>query len=1531
MSKAIIEKSQIYLGSLNTDALNNSAILYTRLGCKVSVNGDLYVLSELKSGNRLGKVPRIPLSRAYKKATKQGETGMTEQEWQDAEDALTSYVLSHREAESDLPVLIQEVWAIPEIDFIELFIKKTPEVVKVLKNAILQDIAESLAIVRSWHKIKHYHHPVTLRISGEAFSVGIGIFSDEASDALNEIGIRRLNDVRKYDIYTIKNTLIDHDFDGFVRQINAAFKEDRARRNDKNFKIVPFVLCAIALVPTIVISFMYQYTLLKNMPMTLVIIAVLALWLLSVVLFAWGVLRTPRRRRKRPEYRYFTRSVVANTICMSIISLFSVGSVCWFYEFYDGYDDDFYYRKAYDGYIEVAGLVDDDMDHLVLPDEIDGKQVIGVGWFAFYNNDFSSIEINDNIEYIHARAFYGCKNLGYITLSDNITAIPDFAFYGCENLAYISAPGVTEIGNSAFAKCGSLSSVKDIDRLEKLGKKAFFKCGSLGRFVVGDTSALDRIGNKTFMDCNALYETNVLQNATYIGQEAFKNCENLTSVTISPDAEHIGYRAFKGCSNIETLSLPFVGKKPGNKKNVKYLFGSDCNVKILTLTSDNNIKDYAFRGAHSLVKVIIKGNITKIGNNAFRDCSALEEVELPSTLETLGNGAFRNCKVLRSVLGGDLLKNLGNKAFYKCPMLESVDFDQIAKVGKQAFAESGILEFDFDFVQNVGDSAFENCGRLTEVILPSGAKYGKNVFKGCNALAYVQLPSDMINIPDGMFSGCAALTTVKFNSGTEKIGKQAFMGCGLTDIVLPDGILKIGQKAFYDCDSLYSIVIPDTVKTVGQKAFGNCDMLFKATLPFLGKSRALYVEGYRHIFGNDSPVSDITITDMGFLGSSMFAGSQNKLERLIAYNVEKVRMRTFKGFASLQYVELSDQLTSVGEAAFRKCSSLVEIRLPDSLSTIKWNTFRDCEALERVVGGNGVTRIGKNAFRNCPQLNRVDLNAVEVISDKAFYGCANLVSIEHMSALENIGADAFNGCTSLETFSSLYPVKIGKNAFANSGLKRVILRENLEKVNAGAFKNCFDLTSVDMYNVDAKFGKNVFENCQALEDVVLPANMTALPEGLFRNCSALIDVRFSEGVKKIGKRAFAGTGIYDINLPSSLQEIGKEAFKDCYNLQEIVIPDNVKTIRLNAFASCYNLYKATLPFLGKSRAITGSGYRHTFGRGANVTSIVLTDTKNVRSFTFSGAKNVLESVDLQGVERIKMDAFKSFSQLTDIKMYDTLKKIGARAFKNCTQLEELHIPDSVTFIGDEVARGDSALSTLTISNSVKRLHLNAFRDCDALTTVYIPDGVATIGKQAFRDCDSLTNVYFGNDVKTIGIRAFRNCMSLNKIVFGDNIQHIKKAAFRDCISLNSIELPDSLKKIEMNAFKDCMTLENFVMPDSVKTMGSGILDGCHSLRTVSVPFVGATRILHYRLSYLTDATEIDTLRITSAKHIKSKFFANARINTLVISSPGVKINKSALSSIDFIQNVILHDSLKRYGQIFEDAGASVTYSNFSQI
>ena len=57
----------------------------------------------------------------------------------------------------------------------------------------------------------------------------------------------------------------------------------------------------------------------------------------------------------------------------------------------------------------------------------------------------------------------------------------------------------------------------------------------------------------------------------------------------------------------------------------------------------------------------------------------------------------------------------------------------------------------------------------------------------------------------------------------QTIEEEAFLGSGMVEVVIPDGAVSVGNRAFADCHNLTYVFIPDSVVEIAADAFENCD------------------------------------------------------------------------------------------------------------------------------------------------------------------------------------------------------------------------------------------------------------------------------------------------------------------------------------------------------------------------------------------------------------------------------------------------------------------------------------------------------------------------------------------------------------------------------------------------------------------------------------------------------------------------------------------------------------------------------------
>lgn len=128
-----------------------------------------------------------------------------------------------------------------------------------------------------------------------------------------------------------------------------------------------------------------------------------------------------------------------------------------------------------------------------------------------------------------------------------------------------------------------------------------------------------------------------------------------------------------------------------------------------------------------------------------------------------------------------------------------------------------------------------------------------------------------------------------------------------------------------------------------------------------------------------------------------------------------------------------------GFASMKDDETLKEIILPSGLKTIGAEAFKGCKALVNVIfqEGTGDVMIGSGAFMNCTALNNEQIQNI----------------INHADAV--IASDTFNG-TNAENITLANDITyIGKQAFANTKLKRFTLPAKCEgkKVEVESYEN----------------------------------------------------------------------------------------------------------------------------------------------------------------------------------------------------------------------------------------------------------------------------------------------------------------------------------------------------------------------------------------------------------------------------------------------------------------------------------------------
>ena len=475
-------------------------------------------------------------------------------------------------------------------------------------------------------------------------------------------------------------------------------------------------------------------------------------------------------------------------------------------------------------------------EEVVVPKTIEGYEVTYIADEAFKNcTGITSIVIPDSVTSIIAGAFYGCTSLTEITVS------PD-------NKNYLSMDGVlfNKDGSEllVYPRGNKRSTYIIPDSVTSIGERVFFGLTSLAEITIPDS--VTSIGGGAFSGCTSLSKVTLSNNLKVIEYGAFYGCTSLAEITIPDSVTSIGSGAFSGCTSLAEITIP---------DSVTEIRG--------TWNSSTDMPDGAFSGCTSIAEITIPDSVTTIGSYAFSGCTSLSKVKLSNNLTAIEWETFSGCTSLAEITIPDSVASIGSSAFSGCTSLKEIVIpDSVTSIGWSAF--SGCTSLSKVKLSNsltsIDGSTFSNCTSLKEIVIPdSVTSIDWRAFSGCISLTEITIPDSVTSIGQDSFSNCTSLESVTLGSGVEELGDNWILNCRrLADITvspesssfssvdgvlfskdgssllaypignkrsaytIPDGVEKVGAKAFYGCRYIESLTIPASVTEIEASALGNC-------------------------------------------------------------------------------------------------------------------------------------------------------------------------------------------------------------------------------------------------------------------------------------------------------------------------------------------------------------------------------------------------------------------------------------------------------------------------------------------------------------------------------------------------------------------------------------------------------------------------------------------------------------------------------------------------------------------------------------
>lgn len=869
-----------------------------------------------------------------------------------------------------------------------------------------------------------------------------------------------------------------------------------------------------------------------------------------------------------------------------------------------------------------------------------------------------------------------------------------------------------------------------------------------------------------------IYYTKLASNNVEVAYKTYNVADYSGSVTVPSTVTYngvtytvkgIGYCAFGECTNLTSISLPS------------------------TLTY---VGDLAFIRCRSLSTVVIPTGVTWVGNNAFYACDNLTTVYLPNTLTMIDYAAFSNCDLLESITIPASVDSIGNSAFGQCPNLTQVTslsptpprIGSVAPFWHTTY-ENGTLKVPNAYAKDLY-SAHPVWGQFTNITSTvyydfsnNGLYYSKN---GSNTVAVVAKNDN-------------------YNSYTGSITVPAGVANGNTSYT----VTEIANNAFRNCSGLTSVSIPNTITRIGDFAFGNCPNM-------------------------------TTFTQRGVESSVLTEIGNN----------------AFAGCTSLSSFTFPETLQKIGNYAFSNCQGITTVTIPNNVTTIGAGAFYICSNLRTLNIGTGCTSIGEWAFMECTSLTSVNCLAITppTIYNYTFRNNDGFTTAElrvpYSSKTAYQQAEYWRLFTSIISYGYDFkvdgifyryneddPSTVGVSyeyPIFNSYSGVVTIPDqvtyqgttyNVTSIIGSAFRNCTDLTYVNIGNNVKLIGFSAFYNCSSLTSIVIPPSVDSIANHAFNGCTGLTSVIANSLTKwcQIGfgngqanpllyaGHLYSGNEVTYLNFPSTVTKVKDFAFYNCRGLTSISIPNNVTEIGACAFQFC-----------------------------ENVTSLYIGE----------------------GMTKIGNVAFNGCTSLTTLRCRAaTPPTISSDSFNSCYNTATLRVPNSclsayqnatywknfTSIIGEYDFKVNNIYYLITGSNTVSVTYYNKSVGTDYTGNVVIPSTVTkngvtytvtAIGDYAFSRCP-VTSVTLPNSITSIERNAFQNCTSLTSITIPDNVTKISLQAFEGCTALSEVNLGNGLLTIGPWAFMSCTSLTSIEFPASVTTIGGSAFNGCSALTSIT--------------------------------------------------------------------------------------------------
>lgn len=717
--------------------------------------------------------------------------------------------------------------------------------------------------------------------------------------------------------------------------------------------------------------------------------------------------------------------------------------------------------KLIDGTVGIAGDAFGRCKSLVSVDL--GDDLISIGSSAFEGCDaLESIKLPSSLEKMGSSVFSACVSLKTVEGLTDITfvdddgkeyahTLPSRIFRGCTVLDTVTLPdGLVNIAPSAFYNCKALQSIDLPDTVTAIGEYGFYGCS--GMVSIELPKGLKRLGIYAFGATGLeTIDLSVCEELTYLPDYCFRSSK-LKEISIPDRITTIPYRCFYTASSLESISL---GKVTVIEDEA---FAGCTKLPNIDLNGVESIGYQAFQQCNLFVNFVLPDSVKHVGGYAFRSCARLESLTLGTGVQDFGYYTYMNdgldfdasqlpvytCRRLKEINvaeGNSYFKSIDGVLYGR--EICGIDYGEGSVLYCVPLAYVGSSFESADSTRIVAPYALHYQTNLTSAKFNEGVEnIGKAAFYNSTKLLSVSLPSTVKHIGAGILLSCAkvnAFTIDEANKTYSSDGNLVYQGDALimylglsANVNIKAGVTVIDSAVFMNNAKITEIVIPDSVTTIGEKAFSGCSNI-----------QSLHIgSGLRHIdataFALLQSLQTITVSE----DNQYFMAENNVL-----YSKDGKSLILAAADNGMTELNIKSGVTEIWNYAFSYHKTLTSAVIPNSVKKIGDYSFYECRGIEYLYCSEALESIGAYAFA-------FDLNSDKNTDSETHRCCDALKTILFYGNLKSIGDYAFNGQFGIEY--TFYKMTIAELSTLLSGVGANSVYFTLgckDEENGGYFNN----------------------------------------------------------------------------------------------------------------------------------------------------------------------------------------------------------------------------------------------------------------------------------------------------------------------------------------------------------------------------------------------------------------------------------------------------------------------------------------------